>query len=793
MKNIPDEEFIDLRKIITQIVAKWYYFAITLFLCLAVAYVHLKTTPKEYEVQATLQLEDQSINENGMGRERFMGGLGLLSGNPQLADEIGVLSSYSMVRRVIQELDFTISYFQYPDTWLLGDQMEQEIYQSGFRVLLTEGHPQLVGVSVHVSFPDTSHYRVQVEADEANLLDLEQQKTIQEKLKVDIDEIVPLGEPFQSDLLSFRLFLDSGYVIQENQHYSFRVNSLNGLAQAYANKLEISPISDEASIVRLKTKGRVPEKEKDFINTLANMYIQYDLSKKNQLGLRAIEFIDSQLSTVYDSLQLVEGSLESFRASNQIINISTTSQNLNEQLQELEAEQAQLKVQQQYYQYTSDYLRNNEEITDVVAPSSVGITDPLLNNLLQELSAMSQEKVEKAYSSGANNPVLRVLEGKIRNTKAALIENMDNLINSNSIAIQENQRRINRLEAQLNRLPESERNLIAIERKFTLNDNIYNYLLEKRAEAGIAIASNLPDKSVIDEARVMGSGPVAPKRTNVLVLALLAGIGIPIAFIWGRNFFNNKITDKSDLESIEDIPLVGLIPRAAKNQLLATPGTPLAEAFRFLRLQLEQYHTGTEYTAPKIIGVTSAQQGDGKTFCAVNLAIAYTRGHKKTLLVGADLRNPRLHDYLPVESNGLADFLTDKLSLSELIKESDRMPGLYMLSSGRTNVDAGMLLESNRFATFIEYVNDHFDTIILDAPPLGLVADYQSISRYVSLNLFIVRQNRTEANILKGSIKKISKTNPTAMILNDAQRYVLSEYGHYYSKNGYYASPVSSR
>ncbi|MGB3590023.1 MAG: GNVR domain-containing protein, partial [Tunicatimonas sp.] len=589
MKNIPEEEFIDIRKILNQVLSKWYYFAASLFLCLVLAYVHLKTTPKQYEVQATLQLEDQSINDNSLGRERFMGGgLGLLSGSPQLADEIGVLSSYSMVRRAIQELDFTMSYFQYPDNWLLGGRMGQEIYRSGFRVLPTEGRPQLVGVAVHVSFPDTAHYRVEVEADEANLFDLAQQKTIQEKLAVDIDETLPINQPFQSDMLSFRLFLDSGYVIQEDQHYSFRINTLNGLAQAYAGKLDITPISEESSIVQLKTEGRVPEKEKDFINTLANMYIQYDLSKKNQLGLRAIEFIDSQLSTVYDSLQLVEGNLESFRASDQIINISTTSQNLNEQLQELEAQQAELKVQQQYYQYTSNYLRNNEEVTDVVAPSSVGITDPLLNNLLQELSVMSQEKVEKAYSSGENNPVLRVLDGKIRNTKAALVENMDNLINSNQIAIKENQRRINRLEAQLNKLPESERNLIAIERKFSLNDNIYNYLLEKRAEAGIAIASNLPDKSVIDEARVMGGGPVAPKPTTILVLALLAGLGIPIALIQGINFFDNKVNDKSDLEDIQNTYVAGLIPRAPKGQRLASPGLLLSEAFRFLRLQLGQ-------------------------------------------------------------------------------------------------------------------------------------------------------------------------------------------------------------
>ena len=786
MEEKTEEEFIDIRRVFSQALNRWYYFLIGLAICFVIAILYLKIAPKQYNVEATMLLKDQGLSDRSSGQEKFINGLDLLSGNSELADEIAILSSYAMVRRALEKLDFTVSYFQYPDSWVfLGEQMEDEIYHSKFEAILDYQQPQLIGVPIYISFPDSGHYRVQIEADEATLFDVRNQQIVQEEVAVEVDKTLSINQPYQSPLLSFQLALDSSYVTQENQRFYIVLNTLQGLTKSYVNKLDITPISEESSIVQLTTKGRVPQKEKDFLSTLAEVYIQHDLNKKNQLGLRAIGFIDTQLSTVYDSLQSVEGNLESFRASNQIINISTTSESLNVQLQELEAEQAQLGVQREYYQYTAEYLRNNEDVTDVVAPSAVGINDPLLNNLLQDLSEMNQEKVEKAYSSGENNPVLRVLESKIRNTKAALIENIDNLISSNRIASQENQRRINRLESQLNNLPQSERNLINIQRKFALNDNIYNYLLEKRAEAGIALASNLPNKSIVDAPRIIGGTATEPNKGLVFFLAILAGIVLPFGLVTAQHLLNTKVNDGTDLKITPTIPVIGSIPRASKGEKLPvmTPSSPVAEAFRFLRITLSRQWSTHKDTEPLIIGVTSAQAGDGKTFCAANLAATYAWVGKKTLLIGADLRKPRLQEYFDVKDFGLAEYLNKEADFTTVLQNTD-LRHLSVLSAGKTTADVAFLIENNnQMKKLIQEAKAQFDVIIFDTPPIGMVADAFVLAPYMDIFIHLIRYNHTnKAQIAKlDNLFESKDMKNLVVVVNDTR--INKDYGYSYDYN----------
>ncbi len=779
MKETTEEEFIDIRKVLTQSLNRWYYFLIGLVLCLGIAVLYLKIAPKQYDVEATVLLKDQGLSDRGSGQEKFINGLDLLSGNSELADEIAILSSYAMVRRALEQLDFTVSYFEYPDSWgFLGEQMEDEVYHPKFRAVLDYEQTQIIGVPIHISFPDSDHYRVQVEADEATLFDMQHQQVVQEAVTVEVDETLSINQPYSSPLLNFQLTLDSGYVVQENQRFYIVLNTIQGLTKSYANKLDVTPISEESSIVQLRVQGRVPQKEKAFLSTLAEVYIQHDLNKKNQLGLRAIEFIDSQLATVYDSLQSVEGNLESFRASNQIINISTTSESLNIQLQQLEAEQAQLGVQREYYQYTSEYLRNNEDVTDVVAPSAVGINDPLLNNLLQDLSEMNQEKVEKAYGSGESNPVLRVLENKIRSTKAALIENIDNLISSNRIASQENQRRINRLESQLNNLPQSERNLINIQRKFALNDNIYNYLLEKRAEAGIALASNLPNKSIVDAPRLMSGTATEPNKNLVFFVAILAGIVLPLGLITAQYLLNNKVNDSADLKITS---IVGSIPRAPRGVKLPvmTPSSPVAEAFRFLRITLSRRWVNKD-TSPLVIGITSSQAGDGKTFCAANLAAAYARVGKKTLLIGADLRKPRLQEYFNVKDFGLAEYLTEEADFTTVLQNTD-LRYLSVLSAGKATSDVALLIESdNCMKKLIQEAKEQFDVIVFDTPPIGVVADAFVLAPYMDIFIHLIRYNHTnKAQIARlDNLFESKDLKNLVVVINDTKRN--ESYGYSY-------------
>jgi capsular exopolysaccharide synthesis family protein len=784
------EEFIDIQKALTLLLSKWYYFVISTLVILALAFAYLKLTPETYLIQAKLQVKDLSLSsDQSSSQQNMMRGLGLLNGNPELEDEIGILSSYQLAEKALRTLDFDVSYYTYPAGLPLnaGSLLKNEQYATDLKLIPQYERPQLLGVPVTITFPDSLHYQVNIKAEEATLYDLQENRTLKKEVNFEAAELIKIGDPFVSDFISFNIQLDSAFDFEENLAYEVVIRNRSNVAEKYVEKMEIEPISEESNIVLISLKGKVVQKEITYLESLLNEYIQGDLQKKNQLGVKTIEFIDRQLSSVVDSLRSAEGTLEDFRANSNIMNVSTTSENLQEQLRQLEEMRAELKVQQEYYQYTSDYLRTNELVTDIVAPSSVGDPDPFIAKLLMQLADLNQEKAEKTYSSGSNSPVLRVLEQKIQRTKATIIENFQNKLSTNRIELMENQKRINSLRRRLNELPTSERNLVNIERQYSLNDNIYNYLLQKRAEAGIAIASNQADKSVVDYPRMIGNGPVEPDKLIVMGVALLLGLIFPIGLIWVQDVMNTRISDQEHLVIGDGTPVLGMVPRSNqknKNMSSGQVPPPVAEAFRFLRMSIRQ-QSFNEGSARQVIGITSAQEGDGKSFCAANLALSYAKAGKKTLLIGADMRQPRLSDYFNLQEYGLAEYLEDEATISNVIQPS-HLEELSIINSGKPRSSVEALIENQRIDILIEELHNHYDVIIVDTPPLGLMADYQSLVHLFTQNLLVVRHNTTQRTVFKGVVKKLPIGIRLGIVLNDADGPVAQHYGISYEKNNYY-------
>jgi capsular exopolysaccharide synthesis family protein len=787
MENVNIErDYVNLKRVFDQLISHWVYFAISLTICVTIALFYLKTTLKLYEVKASLQLRDESLTDKGTAKEKFISGLELMEGDSELEDEIGVLSSYSMIERALKEVNFTVSYFNYFDVLgPIGKKLSNEVYSNGFYIEPDYTRPQVVDVPIYIDFPDEQHYHISVDHDHADLFDLNKQQVIKKDLAVSIDQVNRIGEPFIHESLSFSLKIDTATTLFDGGNF-FKINSLESLTKDFASKLKIATISKESNIVDLVSYGGVPEKEIDFINSLANVYIENDFQKKNQLGIKTIEFIDRQLNTVYDSLTTAEGNLESFRTSNQIIDISITAGDLNTQLQALEQERAQLKIQQEYFRHTLSYIRKNESAIDVITPSSVGINDPFLNTLLIQLSELNKEKIDKSYSSKENNPVIRVIDEKIDNTKKALMENIENLINSTDIALQENQRRVNRLQIRVNSLPQSERDLINIQRKFSLNDNIYNYLLQKRAEAGIALASNLPDKSIVDPARQVSENPVFPNSTIVLLVSALAGLTIPIGLIIISHFLNDRIHDKRDLEKLTNLKVIATLSSfpKANHKLVVYHESPIfREAFRFLVINLKQLYNLDQN---KVIGFSSSQQGEGKTFCAMNTAAIFASIGKKTLFVDADLLKLKKNNLLGnTQSNGhenrdLYHYLTTDIPWTNIIK-STPFKNLYTISSGYVDKKTINPIPSNegKLDQLFHNLRSQFDIILVDTPPLTMVSDYFSLSKYFDINLLVVRYNNTERRLLEEIIPsiKLRELKNVGLIFNDVSITKMKEYG----------------
>jgi capsular exopolysaccharide synthesis family protein len=608
-------------------------------------------------------------------------------------------------------------------------------------------------------------------------------QVVEKDYSVVLDTILSIKNPLRTPYLNITLQNVDQKVLKSDhdKDYFIVIYSLDDVAGGWRNLLKHEQITEKSNIIKLSLTTTVPKKGIEFLKALNNVYIQNDLQKKSLLGQKTIEFIDLQLKGVTDSLRTAENNLKAFRKNSQVMDIESTSQTLIDQMNELDKRRTDLTVQNNYYKDMAEYIATHSDVADIMAPSAVGIQDELLNSLLLELTKLNTEKISKDYNGTKDSPVLQVLDKKIQATKRALVENVNNLIRSNNIALRQNEQRINEIKSKISRLPENERNLVDIKRRFAFSEEIHNYLLQKRTEAGIAIASNVPDKSIVDAPRMQGKEPVSPNKMFVLMISLVIGLVAPSSIIMGKEFFQTKIESEDQLKYYTSIPLlehIAQLKRKEKNDPYMGRSY-LAHTFRYIRHHIDVQMI--KNPGSTIVGITSAKSGDGKTFCALNLAISYAHAGRKTLLIEADLHKPALAEYLRCKTEvqaGLGEYL---LSGQQPGIVETNYHGLDLLKAGKLQENPSDLLTHSRLTALIDTLKEQYEIIILDTPPVGIVADYLLLSKHMDCTLFVVRHEYTEKEEIKRLDKIVKQHNLTGyMIYNGAS--VSRDHDDYYGK-----------
>ncbi|MCK4637935.1 MAG: hypothetical protein KAT33_00805, partial [Bacteroidales bacterium] len=350
-------------------------------------------------------------------------------------------------------------------------------------------------------------------------------------------------------------FLNKNYNEKEykNKDLYFNFNDIESLTRQYRG-FDIEPINREASILDISLKGSNIKKSVNFLNKLTMNYLEQGLEKKNQIAINTINFIDSELGGIVKSLQVVEQTLQDYRTEKIVMNLDFQSQEVYKEMKELQNKKATMEVHSMYYRSLRDYLQSKQDVNALVVPSSVGIDSPLLTELISGLTELYNTRIELLYTSTEKNPSVLSLERQIQSIKKAILENISNIINSSTLAIDEIDIRISKLSDKINYLPKTQRDLISIQRAFDLNDAIYTYLLERRSEAQITKASNVTDNEIIDKARTSGHEPVYPKNSLNYTIAIILGLVLPAIYILGKDYFNDKIIERKDIENITNLP-----------------------------------------------------------------------------------------------------------------------------------------------------------------------------------------------------------------------------------------------
>ncbi len=784
-----NEEKIDLKIYIERYFIFWKQILLSILLFLLLGFFYNRYSKKIYKSSTTLLIKEET--NASLGSDDIFGGLDLFGGQMNIKNEIGILKSFSLTKNTLEKLNFRISYFH------SGSFKSNDIYKkTPFIVIIDENRPQSINQKFYIELISENEFILTTKLNNVNLFDISTETFISNKdYDFNYEGLHKFDEKIITDFFSFTiskndlsLFKDEDWV-----NYYFVVSSYNDLTKNYIKNLKILEIEKDASILKISLEGSNPLKINDFLNKFTELYLALDLDEKNQITSNTIQFINEQLASISDSLSNVESSLENFKEINPKIELSQKEYGAFYQVEKLEQEKAILELNNKYYISLQEYLFENNNINNIVAPSTMGIDDPLLNSHILELTKLYSQLDLISVNSKQGHPLVKSIKKQIKSTKEKLIENIENVINSSELTLEDINSRIFELESIIGDLPQNERILLNIQRKFNLNENIYNYLLEKRAEASITKASNISDHKVIDMPRLESNLPIKPNTTLIYVISIMLGFFLPSIFISIYYLFNNKIIDKKDVDQITSVPLIGKIMHNDSGYNLVnidSPKSAIAESFRSIRTNI-QYLASDKIE--KVICITSSVGGEGKTFVAMNLASIFSITRGKTILIGADMRKPKIfNDFNLSNDVGLSSYLSNQNTKDEVIQKTE-FENLDIILSGPIPPNPSELLSLEKMKDFIEELKKTYKHIIIDTPPIGLVTDGLVLMKYSDINIYVVRQNFTTKDMLNNFNETITKNNVLNMnlIVNDISNDKTSHgYGYGYGNTygyGYYA------
>lgn len=766
----------DFKGFIAKLMSYWKWFVVCLIVTFTIAYQVNIRKEKIYGMETLIVVKDEN-NQLFSSNTSLVFNWGGTSDKVQTV--ITTLKSRSHNEIVIKDLQFYINYLKQTEYNL------QDAYgETPFKVIIDENKGQIANQLLKIKFLNQHQFELSTtfENTTADLYHYADNTKSNVKVPIgDFKRTFNINEKVELPFISFKLTQDLMNINNLKQEYFIKFSDFNSTVASYKN-VDVEADVKGGSIIKIAKAGTNKARLVDFLNATVKTLKKRQLDSKNQFATNTIRFIDSTLIDVEKQMNEAEGELKSFRKDKNVYMLEGGGEVLTSKLSEYDVEKDIVNRKIAYYNLLKNYLEKNNDYSKLPAPTVAGIEDPNIITNVSKLIQLSTERSEKAYAV-KNEKMFADFDVQMESVKKVLLNNIASSKSALQIDLSLLARNINNAESSIRQLPEQQQDLINFTRKFNLKDNIYTTFLEKRAEADIIRASNLSDIEFIDPAKDVGDGLIGPKTSVNYILALLLGLGIPFLIVFVITLLDNSINTTDDIEKLTKIPIIGVIGKNMEEGNLAVfdkPKSAIAESFRGVRSSLQFIYKKQKIEGSKIVMLTSSISGEGKTFCTMNLATVFAMSGKRSVIVGLDLRKPKLFDDFNIDNNiGVVNYLIGQKKITEIVQNT-HIPNLDIITSGPIPPNPAELIISDAMNELIEELKEIYDYIILDTPPVGLVSDALELAQYCDATLYIVRQAVTKKGMLsvvnekhrRGELHNIS------ILLNDFKK--KSKYGYNY-------------
>lgn len=733
----PEEGF-DLYAIIYKFFVYWPWFVVSVLVCAIGMFFYLRYQTPVYNISSAVLIKEKDKRSSvGNSPLATMQDFGMMSLTSNFDNEVEILKSKTLVRKVVSDLNLYISH--------------AEVRPLGYNMPLYKNSPVQVYMTPEEASKLPSGVRLKMDYDGVGKLDVRIEyrdlNNLMKKIDVSFSEL-PAAYP--SEIGVFTFTPDTTVVVPEPVSLVASVVSPQACAEAYCGNLNVSPTSKTTTIARIDLKNSVKQRGVDFINHLVAVYNQDANDEKNEVAQKTAEFIEGRINIINAELGSAEDELASFKQRSGLTDLTSDAQIALQENSRYAQQLTQNATQINLVQDLQNYI-NNQSNADEVIPANVGLEDQGLNDIIGQYNTLIVERKRLLRTSSENNPAVVNLDLGIEAMRLNVLTTVESVLRGLRITQKNLEREASKFEGRITDAPKYEKEFITIQRQQEIKASLYIMLLQKREENALTLAATASNGRII-EAPQPSRAPVEPRKMMYMLVALIFGVALPIGVIYLIELLKYKIENRSDVEKLTTVPIIGEIPN--HKGVDARKGTGaivvrenrnniMEETFRALRTNILFMLEKDQ----KVILFSSTQPSEGKSFVASNLATSLAYLGKKVIVVGLDIRKPGLNKVfgLNLHSNGITSYLSDPehVDLFDLILHSPLSPNLDVLVGGTVPPNPTELVARPVLEQAIAKLKEHYDYVILDTAPIAMVTDTAIIGRVADMCVYVCRTDAT--------------------------------------------------